>query len=486
MANKELFKNIFSGIFGGLSNSKWSGYEGSFYRSVGIDAHSTPGILKIQQKLAKISSTTIDSFCKVRIGASDGSTLWFSETTGKIWREDSGSVTLVHTTTPAAGNAGCLGAFEYDGYIYWATSARLHRKTITDLSDWTGGVTEDWATFTNANTSYHLMTVVSKKLFIGDGNLLAMVEDDSGHVFTANKLDLDAEYIITALDRYDIDVVIGTKINDKVSRCKVIRFDTVGSSWTSEDEIPENGVNSFIRRDNDLFLQAGDTGRIFFYNGSKAVRHSRMPGDWDHEKKAVIYPHSSAMFKGVPVIGVSNISDTPASNEPLLLGVYSLGSYSRDYQDVLDLSFPISTGNTTGNIKIGGILVKGNYILVAWQDGSTYGLDRIDYSNKYTSAYMETMILSEGAERVNKKTLSELIANYVSLPADCNVKFKYKSKHDAAYSTSYLTTVDDTDRNQLRLDSNSIAEVMALQLKIEFTVKVNNAPEVESILYKLE
>ena len=122
--------SIFEGIFAGLSDSKFSGLKGSFYRLVGIDGHSTPGILKVRQGLAKDSGATVDALCKVRIACSDGSTLWFSSTSGKIWRRTSAGVwSLVHTTTPVAGGTGCLGAIEHDGYIYWATESRLHRKT---------------------------------------------------------------------------------------------------------------------------------------------------------------------------------------------------------------------------------------------------------------------------------------------------------------------------------------------------------------------
>ena len=88
----------------GLADSKHSGIAGSVAEMVGIDIHSTPGLTKIQQALAKDSGATVDAFVRIAITASDGSTLWFSYTTGKIWlRTTGGAWTLEHTTTPAAG-----------------------------------------------------------------------------------------------------------------------------------------------------------------------------------------------------------------------------------------------------------------------------------------------------------------------------------------------------------------------------------------------
>ena len=87
--------------FRGISDSLWSGIVGSFYKMVGVDIHSNPGSVTVNQKLTKHSSTTITALCRVGLAVSDGSKLWFSYTDGKIWRESSGTYTLVYTTAPA-------------------------------------------------------------------------------------------------------------------------------------------------------------------------------------------------------------------------------------------------------------------------------------------------------------------------------------------------------------------------------------------------
>ena len=89
--------SLFENGLNGLSNSKYSGIQGSAYRVVGVDFHSEPGILKAHQKLTKVSGDVVTELCKERVAVSDGSILWFSSESGKVWRELNGTFTLIHT-----------------------------------------------------------------------------------------------------------------------------------------------------------------------------------------------------------------------------------------------------------------------------------------------------------------------------------------------------------------------------------------------------
>src|SRR3990167_8832184 len=163
----------------GLSDSKWSGIVGSVYASIGLDIHSTPGLLKVHQKLSKNSGSTVTEFCRLKVSASNGYSFWFSYTSGKIWaRSSAGTWSLAYTTAPAAGGAGCLGAAEYNGFIYWATESRLHRVTIAGADDsWAAGaVSLDWQTFSVTDASFHPMAIQDLSLFIGDGYKVCEVD----------------------------------------------------------------------------------------------------------------------------------------------------------------------------------------------------------------------------------------------------------------------------------------------------------------------
>src|SRR3990167_3815797 len=217
-------KNLTEGLIpiqnfnlGGLSDSKFSGTEYSLYKLTGWDPHSTPGLLKVAQKLtAETTGVEPTELCKERVNSSNGAQYWFSATTGKIWeRPTTGTWRLVHTTTPAAGGAGCLGAREYHGYIYWATESRLHRITVAnaDDNDWATDAVEDWKTFTNTDASFHPMfETPGLTLYIGDANFVAQVDHADlavgSEVFTADALDIKTPLRIKSLGGYGTDLLI--------------------------------------------------------------------------------------------------------------------------------------------------------------------------------------------------------------------------------------------------------------------------------------
>jgi hypothetical protein len=280
---------------------------------------------------------------------------------------------------------------------------------------------------------------------------------------------------ITTLFGFDIDALVGTKVEGR-NLARVLRWDTASESWSAEDVVEENGVSAFIRDDNYVYVYTGEFGKLFFYNGEKLEPFTRIPGDWSPTQRAVIHQGAVATHLGVPVFGLSNLEGNPA-----LQGVYSFGSYSKDYPKVLDLSFPISSGAFDG-VTVGAVLSVGADLYVAWKDANGAGVDKLDYDNKYGSAYIETMMLSAPQERGILKTALEACAYYASLPASSGITFGYKKKYEADYAT--LTPVTDAKVCAVKA-RESIPEVANLQLKFGFTASGNDAPEVESFDYEL-
>ena len=264
---------------GGLAYSKWSGIKHSLYKLIGWDLHSTVGLLKVAQKLAKDTSTTITALCRERVSSSNGISYWFSYTDGKIWQNKAGTWTLVYTTSPAAGTAGCFGAIEFQGFIYWATQSRLHRIAVGSADGaaaWTANAAPNWATFTITDAAFHPMIEQNLILFIGDGNYVAQV--DAG-VFTANALDIKTPLRIKSLGKIGTDILLGTFIAATVNKAIIFRWDTWSVSFTGIDEVDEVGINAFLPSDNDnlVFVQAGIVGNIYRYDGEKLEFYIKIP-----------------------------------------------------------------------------------------------------------------------------------------------------------------------------------------------------------------
>lgn len=454
----------------GLSDSKWSGIAGSVSVAVGLDIHSTPGLTKVQQKLTKESGATVTEFCKVKVACSNGYSFWFSADSGKIWaRTSGGSWSLAYTTSAAAGEHKCLGAMEFNGYIFWATQSRLHRIAIANADDAWASVDADWATFAVTNASYHPMALQDLTLFIGDGNRVTSVT--AAFAFNNNALDIKTPLVIKTMTDYELDILIGTEVASTVNETEIIRWDCVSTSWNTSDPIPENGINAFIKDDNYLYVNAGRAGNLYFYNGEKLEPYKRVPGTYTSTAYGYVHPNSSANFRGVPVFGFSNGTGNPA-----LQGVYSFGSYSKDYPKVLDLSFVISP-DVVATIEIGAILVADFTLLVAWKSGSSYGVDAIDYTAKYASAYFETMMLFQDQRDV-AKGLKEVAACYNSLPASTGITFSY-SINGAAYVA--MTSVTDSEMSRIYAQLTYDGKIGSLQIKVAFTVSSNNAPTMECL-----
>lgn len=460
---------------GGLSDSKWSGVPNSLYKMIGFDPHSTPGILKTSQKLTKDSSTTVTALCRVAVASSNGAQYWFSYTDGKIWELTSGGTwRLVHTTTPAAGAAGCLGAYEYQNYIYWATQSRLHRILVTDAddNDWTTDAVEDWATFTNTDTEFHPMHELNQVLYIGDAKYVAQV--DAG-VFTAKALDIAAPLRIKCLGSIATDLLIGTYVSaSDVTKTQIIRWNTYSVSFTNSDSIDEIGINAFLPADNFVLVQAGQSGNIYIYNGEQLELYQTIPGDYSSTKYGEVHPNSVANDRGQILFGFSNGSGNPT--EQL---VYRIARHNRNYPYIMDAPYPISERSggefVTSSIEIGAILVVGFIVYVAWKNGSTYGVDKLDVSNKLDGAYFESRVVSINREEF--ANFAKAVVSYVSLPASTAINM-YLNVNHAGYGSA-LSQNDDTQR--LMIESiTSAVQFTTLQFKLKITASSNSAPEIES------
>lgn len=463
---------------GGVSESKYSGIKNSFARLIGWDIHSTPGLLQVNQRMTKDSGTTITELCKVAVDGSNNIRYWFSSTSGKIWQEKAGSYTLVYTVVPAVGAASILGAAEYQGFIYFATQSRLHRIAIGSADGaaaWTANAVPNWATFTNTDATYHPMREVNLVLYIGDKNFVAQV--DSG-VFSANSLDIESDYRVSALGKMGTDLLVGTIIASTVSRCEIFRWNTYGVSFVNSDTVYEPGINAFLEADNYIIVNAGLAGNLYSYNGAQLEFFKKIPGTYSPTAQAKINPYAIGLFNGfLPIFGVSNVAGNPCDQ-----GIWSLGRHSRNYPIVLNLEFP--TSNVDGSnyniltgIEIGAIIVSGQNVYMSWSYNSTFGVDKLDYSNKIVKPILETRVMSPlmgGFTTFNKFTTT-----YESLPANTSIVFKY-SKNGAAFASD-ITGIDDTDRNQVTADGSRL-DARTLQLRVEAVSSANTSPSIQEII----
>lgn len=453
---------------GGIADSDYLGAENSVAEMVGLDIHSESGLIKVNQKLTKESGSLVDDFVKASIPCSDGSTYHFGSTNGKVWKRTSGGTwSLEATVSPAAGTAGIKDAKEYQGYIYYAMQSRLGRWQIGTA--WSTR-NDNWATFTNADADFHPMKIANLVLYIGDGKFVAQV--DAG-VFSSNALDIAAPLRIKSLGRMNTDLLIGTYVSDNVTETEIIRWNTWSVSFSTSDTIPEVGVNCFLDTDNNVIVNAGTKGNLYFYNGTSLEEYKTIKGTYTGSKKAYVHPNAKFNFNGMPLFGLSNVSGNPANQ-----GVYSLGRTNRNYPFVLNLEHAISTGNLSG-IEIGAICpVSSDQFTVSWKDtngGTTYGVDILDLNNKASVAYFISRVIM--ANRTTLLNFGLVHTAYRSLPTGTSIEVRKKVNADTVFGDAISGNVDA--KRMIHSTKVDINDATRVQVKVSLVASGNDAPEVE-------
>lgn len=465
MAKIEI-KNI---NLGGISNSFYQGLSDSVAEIVGLDIHSEPGIIKVNQKLSKDSGTTIDDFVKKILPCSDGNTYLFGSTSGKIWKRTSAGVySLEATVSPSAGSAGIMDAIEDKGYIYYTMQNKIGRWQIG--SAWSTR-NDSWATFKSGDTLFHPCFKVNLIVYIGDGEYIAQIE--SG-VFTDDALDFPLGARAKCLGTTGVNLLIGDYVSDNVSWAEIFDWNTWSVSFTTSDPVYEKGINSFLKTDNFVLVSVGEKGLVYYYDGSRLTQPKRIPGLWGIGKKAIVHQDASANLN-IPLFGYSNVSGNPCS-----MGVYGLGAYSGDYNSVLTLEHIISQ-NITTNIEIGSIVVVDDYLLVSWVDRTTpaspiYGVDKLDANNKYTRSYFTTREIAP--ERCSGNTVGVINVPYRTIPTGCSIEIWKKVNH-GDWEQITETTADDV-KKIVRTEVN-IEEMFTCEIRVVLVSSANLSPEIEGL-----
>lgn len=174
---------------------------------------------------------------------------------------------------------------------------------------------------------------------------------------------------------------------------------------------------------------------------------------------------------------MATVGNTPQN------GVYSLGSYARNYPIILDFTYPISLldatsedGFSTNNLEIGAVLVCGTDVFASWydHDTSTYGVDIIDTSNKLNQAYFVTRLVS--VEREKLQTFIKFLVAYCNLPTDTVITIQYSTD----YGVTWQNTTETIDVDRQLVSAWESPEGSTIMVKVILTTLGNTAPSIES------
>lgn len=420
----------------------------------------------------------------VNVGAKGTSSNWTLKVHDSVNTEVASATLTNANVTASAFNIFTLSSLWYPtiGSVYHIHIYADNTTGTPTVVSTTSGDLEDGniKVYTTSDSEFHPMEIQNLVLYIGDKHFIHQVEANASnvHTFTREALDIQKPDRVKALSKMGTDLLIGTIVNSSISRARVYWWNTWSVSFTDFDEVDEVGINAFILGDNTVFVQAGIAGNIYYVTQYRTLEiYRKISGDYSPTKYGYTHPNSWANLGGQIVFGFSNGSGNPAEQ-----GVYMLGRHTKNYPYVLDLSFPISERSggalVMSGIEIGAIIVSGMNMWVAWKNGSTYGVDKLDYSNKLDLAYFETRLLIPF--RSVQQNFGEFVIAYESLPTNTGFTLNYDQNHTASY-TAFTSDelVKDTDRKIYKCEK--VLNSNVLQLKVGFTVSSNDAPTFESL-----
>ena len=450
---------------GGIVEQGRRGPRGSFRFGYGLNIRDGENTLKCQQKLKKDSSTTVTDLPLVMIKGSDGNKYAFGDT-GKIYRKiGTGAWALVYTDADGK----ITGAYEYTSttntFIFYATQTKLKKITLANAGGtWSGNITTVGTFTTGSADDYHTMWEATGVLFVADGQLLAIYDYNDATNFSALRLPTK-EQMYTLRDRND-RVIMGTK------KGILYQWDRLADSWFGKKDVQAGTINAMEWLEGGAVLQVGDNGNLKYWNLAESYPFKRIPDTSNS------LPNGICIHNELVHIGMNGGSKN---------GVYTIGRYDKNDPIALNLEYIPSHGKLTGT-TIGALLSDDDDLYVAWKDGSTYGIDIIDHSNKAPAVY-ESMVLNMGKPQLDK--LVEIIKiETLALPENCSYTVKWRSSqvtgnedadgwNQCDTEDGGATTWDEEDTAKSVWKCGAQGETY--EIRIELTPNGNNTPEIRSI-----
>ena len=354
--------------------------------------------------------------------------------------------------------------------MYFTYTNKVGRIKVSDDT-----ITEDWNTLDNTNTNYGPVIYHEKKdkIFIGNQNQVVQIDDDSS--FVANALDLlDVGYEIRDISWIDLDVLIGATDTRNNNKSRIFLWDGFSSSWQYSWLFSQE--IKWMQNQGDLnYIMAGNKGRVYEFLGSALDLRSpitRIPGAYSSTATFESNQNAKVVFNGLLHFAVH---DAGAGN-PFPNGVYTYGTQDIENQPrALNCEYVISPDKVTG-IEIGVLGTDGSNLYVAWKDSSTYGVDKIDFTVRYATSYIEFLVM--GLKKELKKIFISFPTEFKPLPSSCSLQLLQKVD-DASSFTSVKTVNTSSDIDDLEsFNGAGVVDGKLIQTKLILGVSSANTPEI--------
>ena len=459
-----------------------------------LDLYTLPGVARLNNLLAKKSSTTVtnlilwlvrDTTTPANIFALDlGGQVYKSTDNGDTW------------ATVAGETSGGVG----QGMVFWKDYLFVARTTTLDVYGPVSGAaawSNSWKTI-DSDVQWHPM-IVSKndgKIYGGAGRFVFSIEEltaflpgtSSTYTFTQQALDLPSSYRIKCLAELGNDLMAGTWVGTNIYDFRIadiFPWDRSSPSFRQPIQFNVNGINAMQNINSVLWVLAGISGEVFTCNGVQSSAVGQIPsyvadiegGLYLEPLPGAIMNYRGRPFFGVSVGGTSNVSG---------MGIWSIKQTASG--NIMTFENTISSGNdgTSNPLKVGALLstTRDTY-LAGWRDNATYGIDKTTNTSRYTTytAYAESALYTVGTNLVKRQFEQLEFVLAKPLATGQGIKIAYRTNLTDSFTDigtyDFATLAAVSTHNT----STNIPASEMLQLRIYLTTgsSSNTSPQLKSV-----
>jgi len=464
---------------GGISISDKIGGQGAYAFSQGIDIHQDPTHFGLQIAPTKVSGSTVtDNIKWIVSGAPYDTNKYFYGDSGKIYQETAGgSWSVLRTVASSHGQGMCV----YQNYLYYVQDSQIGR-----YGPLSGGAafTDAWQTgLTNTSaTGFAPCTAFSNLLIVGHGNIISTWDNT---VWTLSKITLIPGHNVRSFSSLHEYVAFGTwrSTSGNIYESEegyVFFWDGISNTFNFFVDVPEGACNAIQNTRNTLLGIMGSTGILYQDTLTYSNTFEKLQNFPKLKNNAWMetYPGAMNNWSGKTYWGVSNSNSTD-----IVRGVYEWGSISKAFPAALNLPFIISTGNTGSTVKITAVNGFGTSLYIAWNDGSTYGVDKVTKGNNYyTTGYIDTFFFDNGMMYKDKTALT-LKVIHSPLTTGQSIQLGYnRNRNGFTMETAHSYSASDANPSQTRLSiPNSDGRFSEMATRVVLGSNGSTTPQIYSI-----
>lgn len=413
--------------FTGISDFENRGHRGAFKFGSGLDVRSNRDAIKAGQGLATdlAVSGIMNAPVVAVVNSIDGNSYW-GLSNGRILKRTSAGVwSLVYTDTDGA----LTGMAEWgndqgETGIYYASLTKLHRKPIPGSSDWSD-IDDDTAgdpnqTYPKSNltsSTYHTMAPVNGALLGVNADKLFLVGYDES--YTNNALQMLPANVGKVLLDDGLGVIVGANLSNDKEESWLYFWDGMSDNYNDRMPLAFKDINAIVKSEVNI-IQFGSEGNLYFFGDTAKLPIIAFPNGGQ------VKPAGAEVDKGLALFGVYG-------NGNGYSGVYTYGRKRKNADFVLNLEYPLDCDSIDAVKKVGST------ILIAYTSGSTYGVKKVDTSNKITRAFCRSLDARLQSEFGKVAETGNIVLDMAPLPAGCSVEvWRRVDKRETDDGTNYL------------------------------------------------